>query len=1180
MASELGLKIDGRYEVVAEIGRGGMGVVYKALDAELDRPVAIKVMTSHVADHPEYVERFDTEARTAAKMQHPNIAVVHARGRHVQAPYIAMEYVEGLPLDKLIRSGAQLSLLIKIDYIIQVCIALHYAHSEWQVVHRDVKPANIMVTKDGHHIKLLDFGIARAGVSASTKSGMAWGTTFYMSPQQIKGEKGLDRRSDIFSAGVVLYELISGHVPWDGESDFQVLAKIVNDPCPPLSTHIQDYPAGLDWILRRALAKEVNGRYDTAQEMAAELAELQTPLKEQIVNDAQAARDSGDLLRANELASQVLRLDSRHGRALELFNELQPDLQQETERIRQLKTQAEQAVGRRDFDGAMQAITQAISLNPANAELHYLRRAIEQERVRKDFVDDRLRMAQTAKAANDWRAANTLVNEALEKDPADTEARKLKVMLARMGGKENKKKHLQALVIDVRTAVASRRFSDAFTGIKTIEELSPRFAELRALRALVAEQYAEEEKRQKVESVVRRVNNFLESGNVPEALSATAEALKQFPKNTALVKCRERAKTAQENKERREALEKLIAEAWELSRKKETDEALRRLEKAQEQYGRDGQLNIVVEQLRRIAEHQRLQRAEQDVLDRAREAMRIENFESAVQILRAARIDIPSSSEIKEALVVAEEGARRLEEAERQRQQKAIEALEALLANEPHPDLQVRIADDASQRNPGTERIQQIATAVRERQSQLVPLVERAVQLDGNSQYAEAAREWQRVLEIYPQYPQAAANIKRLDRLAGSAGSLAAAAQDGYDAFATRELTPISNDESDPLPDFSATSEGTLSVVHFIQRRRIALAISAAVLIAVMAVTVVRRDKAGRLNQNSVQPASGSVASAMPPAAEPQTGSVTVKTNQPADLLVDGKAFGKVSDKQKIDLPVGAHVLSLSSPMFKAARRRVNVTQGKNVLLRFRLIPAENKMANAPPSTEPIFPTAIAATPRGGGDSAAVETAPVKAPEIAVFKAVPEKIVAGQSATLVWLVQNADSVSIEPGIGRVNGDSLDLKPTKNTKYTLTANGPGGSQSTSLTLNVDPAPLSAATESTDVKAIRAQVAAYKDAYESLSADAIGQIRPLSKTERQDLLDTFKQFRALKVQYHCAESPSNPSFHRDTAQYLCSESTTFTEMNGKIRQGDGNGSNVMFTFKKNGTNWAIVDVKGLK
>src|SRR5436309_160394 len=441
MPSELGMKIDSRYEVLGELGRGGMGVVYKANDLRLDRLVAIKVMTAHIAGRDESLERFLREAKSIAKMQHPNIVVVHDYGYHGDAPYIAMEYVEGMPLDKLIASHVNLSLFTKVQYIIQVCHALHYAHQSG-IVHRDVKPGNIMVLENGTRVKLLDFGIARAGSASSlSKSGLAMGTTCYMSPEQTKGQKDLDARADIFSTGVVLYELLTGTPPWTGGGDYEIMTKIIHDPYPPLSTRLRNYPPGLDQVLERALAKEANARYQTAEKMASELSELETPLKEQVLEDALFQFEQGDLLRARDLVSQILRVDTRHREALELSQKLQQisQLHQRSERVQQLRQAAEQAIGQKQYQEALGSIEQAISIDSANSELFHYRDLIRQELKRREDIRKKLELAKRAQEINDLSSAQELVEKALEADPTDTHARMMKSALEQ----EKKRQQLQ-----------------------------------------------------------------------------------------------------------------------------------------------------------------------------------------------------------------------------------------------------------------------------------------------------------------------------------------------------------------------------------------------------------------------------------------------------------------------------------------------------------------------------------------------------------------------------------------------------------------------------------------------------------------------------------------------------------------------------------------------------------------
>jgi serine/threonine-protein kinase len=788
MLSEVHARIDNRYEILAELGRGGMGVVYKAMDTELDRLVAIKVMTSHVAGNPEFRARFDAEAKTAAKMQHPNIAVVYARGQHAGAPYIAMEFVEGTPLDKLIGSGAKLTLLQKLDCIIQVCNALHYAHTEWKVIHRDVKPANVMVLKDGQRIKLLDFGIARAATSTATKSGTAIGTTLYMSPQQVRGEKNLDWRSDIFSTGVMLYEVVTGRVPWSGDSDYEIATKIVGEPYPPLTAYMQQYPAGLDRVLARALAKDVLSRYQGDDEMASELAEVQAPLKEDIIDQAYLARDSGDILRADELALQVLRIDTRHIRALELHNQLQPQLQKKSAQLRDLREKASQAVGARDYKQALSAISEAIALSPTNSELQDYRKLIVQELERKQFVLNRLKLAQAAKDMDDLPAANNLVDEALEKDPTDTQARMMKNVLGRLVEDEQKEKRLRALAEDVRSLIAARKFPETYSALRAMEEIDPQFPELAVLKEQAAELYSKDKARRERDSALKEIEKVLRDGNALASMAATEQALQRFPTDPNFLGLREKAKAMLAAAERQSEIQKQLAAAWDLSSKKQSAAAVQILEAAVQHFGADPQLSSALRRLRDSAESERMAQVGQEILERARQAMHVKDFESAADLLRTARIDFPSSTEIKQALTVAEEGSLRITEATKLKQREAAEVLELSLAAEPHPDIQLQIVEETLRRNPGNERVEQIALMIRSRNEQLNPAVQRAEQLEKDGQDAEAVQQWEHIREIYPQYPQVESRITRLAYQGSSGTNIPASA--ASQLMATRWLNP------------------------------------------------------------------------------------------------------------------------------------------------------------------------------------------------------------------------------------------------------------------------------------------------------------------------------------------------------------------------------------------------------
>ncbi len=266
-----GLKA-GRYELQEELGRGAMGVVYKAFDPMIGRTVAVKTMKlteegSGMA-RPELVARFQTEARAAGQLVHPNIVIIYDAGENDGLYYITMEFVEGRSLQSLIDQKQPFPLPRVLRIMGQVCSALDFAHQR-NVVHRDVKPANIVLAADDT-VKVTDFGTAKILQLGTTQSGTIVGTPSYMSPEQIKG-KPIDGRADVFSLGVILYELVTGEKPFPGESITTVIYKIVNEePIPPRELDSSVHP-GLSAVVAKALCKDPDARYQTCKELMQEL---------------------------------------------------------------------------------------------------------------------------------------------------------------------------------------------------------------------------------------------------------------------------------------------------------------------------------------------------------------------------------------------------------------------------------------------------------------------------------------------------------------------------------------------------------------------------------------------------------------------------------------------------------------------------------------------------------------------------------------------------------------------------------------------------------------------------------------------------------------------------------------------------------------------------------------------
>lgn len=263
----------GRYQIVRELGRGAMGVVYEGFDPVIGRTVAIKTMLLEglsASEYEEYKKRFQREAQAAGVLSHPNIVTVHDFGEDNGMLYLAMEFLKGMSLQDLLAHGKALPIEGIIRLYDQVCSALDQAHAH-QVVHRDMKPANIMILENGM-VKVTDFGIARllSAGTGMTRVGQVVGTPSYMSPEQVRGLP-VDGRSDIFSLGVILYLLLTGKKPFDGPSLTTVIYKIVNEEPAPLSSADPAIHPNLGTIVAKALAKDPNQRYQTCGALAADL---------------------------------------------------------------------------------------------------------------------------------------------------------------------------------------------------------------------------------------------------------------------------------------------------------------------------------------------------------------------------------------------------------------------------------------------------------------------------------------------------------------------------------------------------------------------------------------------------------------------------------------------------------------------------------------------------------------------------------------------------------------------------------------------------------------------------------------------------------------------------------------------------------------------------------------------
>ena len=264
-----GQLISERYEIIRAVGEGGMANVYLALDTILNRKVAVKILRGDLAEDEKFVRRFQREAISASSLNDPNIVEVYDVGEDNGKYFIVMEYVEGKTLKQLIKKRGSLTLPEVIDIMLQLTSAVAHAHESY-IIHRDIKPQNVIILEDGR-VKIMDFGIAVAlNAGELTQTNSVMGTVYYIPPEQANGGKA-DIKSDIYSLGILMYELVTGHVPFKGDNPVEVAIKHMNEELPSICEYDPDMPQSIENIILKAAAKNPQNRYSSAKEMHEDL---------------------------------------------------------------------------------------------------------------------------------------------------------------------------------------------------------------------------------------------------------------------------------------------------------------------------------------------------------------------------------------------------------------------------------------------------------------------------------------------------------------------------------------------------------------------------------------------------------------------------------------------------------------------------------------------------------------------------------------------------------------------------------------------------------------------------------------------------------------------------------------------------------------------------------------------
>jgi serine/threonine-protein kinase len=759
----------GKYNVEGVIGQGGMGVVYKAVDSQIGRYVAIKMITGN-RDDPSLPERFKSEARSTGSLQCPNIVTVYDFGEQDGNPYLVMQFLEGSSLDSLIQKGVSLTLSERLGIIIDVCNGLSYAHQRG-VIHRDIKPGNIMVLQDGANDGMgviVDFGIARiAGDTRNTKTDQIVGSVHYMSAEQLQG-KELDNRTDIYATGVVLFQLLTGALPFDSPDTAATLLKIVNDPPPPLSTYLKEYPVELEAIVSKVLAKKREERYATAEDLAFDLRQVQGHAKSetvaQLVRRAEASVSREEWTRAREQLQQALRIDRQNTQAQKLMNAVQERLrqQQQIEQARTLRSQADEAYTDQRYDDALRLVDQAVTLDETNSDLLAFRESVRAAKDRATGLRRTLRRAEAALQDGDLDEAQSAVNDAFKIDPHDTQAKALKVIISQHAEERSRQEQLRKLLDRARNQIVARDLTGAFATLRTAEALDPTSNELHSVAKMALSALEQERRRSETEELRRQIEGALVQEDYATAVARAEEGLRRFPQEQSLLRLKALAEAQRLRVEQKKFVREQVAAASSLIDSGRLSQALTVLETALQRAPGNSELETLLSTVRdRVvaaeSEQQKLQLLAAAVAEGKR-ILQERGARSAREFLDAYSGQYSEFPQLRDLYNAV-------------RARETLDALDSKLAAEPNPAKRVQLAEEAVRSNPDNHWIRQRLADVQQVKTQISAVIDRAQRSEAGGRFSEAAREWQQLCKRYPEVPEFEVQVRRVASLQAKAKS-------------------------------------------------------------------------------------------------------------------------------------------------------------------------------------------------------------------------------------------------------------------------------------------------------------------------------------------------------------------------------------------------------------------------
>ncbi|MBI3663553.1 MAG: protein kinase [Acidobacteria bacterium] len=689
-----------------------MGVVYKARDPLIGRLVALKTITAGLADNQELLQRFYREAQSAGGLQHPNIVTVYDLGEENQTPYIAMEFIEGASLEGMIQKKAELPLSQKVGYIVQVCRGLGYAHQRG-VVHRDVKPANIMVTKEGV-VKVVDFGIARVMAASKTQSGLFIGTVAYMSPEQVRGEH-VDGRSDVWSVGVMFYELLTYVRPFAADNMAAMMFNIVSQETKPLRDLLPGAPGELEASLQKILKKETGDRYQSMEEVLLDLEpihkRLQSDIVGELVTQGQQLIETGEYMKARDVLRQAAQLDTaqtqvkhllekvnaelKRGKVLPQLQELVAKAQEllKAGKVAEAAAEAESALkldsgygpaqelmklvrdraevankvneglqfsrkhlAEGDLTGAEKKVDEILSLEQENPQVFELKKQIQEEKTRREKrkqLGERLQRARSLWTQQKFDESIELLNELDREFPNEPEVKSLLASARADQGEQDK----QGRLAEARKLLSEQKFAESLAILDGLLEINPSDSSVQRLRDRVIEERKDHAKRIRLQHEHQALKKLVSDGNYAEAIQRANTLLDEFPGEFELTQLRDFAKAQFEQAEQKKKLEEKIREVRALVEQGNFKQAAAETEKALAAH----QGNAELQELLKTATAKKKEqddREKKEYIDKQLRAMKValehEDYTEAIDLGQKTRVLAGDHKDVTRMLQLAE----------------------------------------------------------------------------------------------------------------------------------------------------------------------------------------------------------------------------------------------------------------------------------------------------------------------------------------------------------------------------------------------------------------------------------------------------------------------------------------------------------------------------------------------